>query len=207
MNFNTPLSVLVATGNMGKLQEIQSILSRLSVVLHSLNEFQTLVEVEEVGTSFEENAILKATGYAAQTGFLTLADDSGLEVESLNGAPGVLSARYAGDQASDSERIAKLLSELSRKKDVDRRARFVCVIAIADSNAHVLGTFEGTCEGRIAISPQGTNGFGYDPVFIPDGYSETFGLLTRDIKDTISHRGRALMAASSFLSELSDSDA
>lgn len=206
-NFSAPRSILLATGNSGKLQELKHMLSKFPVEIRSLNEFHNLVEVEEVGNSFRENAILKARGYAAQTGLVTLADDSGLEVKGLDGAPGVLSARYAGYQASDAERISRLLSELSHKKDIDRRARFVCVIAISDSNANTIATFEGMCEGRIASTPRGSHGFGYDPVFIPDGLTETFGSLSANAKQKISHRGRALTAASSFMRELFDSDA
>lgn len=175
--------------------------------LLSLKDFPNVVEVEEVGSTFGDNAILKAKGYAEQTGLLTLADDSGLEVNGLDGAPGVLSARYTGRRATDAQRTSKLLTELSSSDSLDRRARFVCVIAIFDSMAKYVRTFEGICEGRIALTPEGTHGFGYDPVFIPDGFSVSFGCLDATIKQEISHRGRALRAASEFLRELSVSPA
>jgi XTP/dITP diphosphohydrolase len=202
MNHPATSSLLLATQNRGKLLEFKDMLSMVPVHLWSLQDFPNLVEVEEVGRSFKENAILKAKGYAAQTGLVTLADDSGLEVNALGGAPGVLSARYAGDLASDAERINKLLTELSLRKDADRRARFVCVIAIFDSRTSKIVTFNGTCEGRIASEPHGKNGFGYDPVFIPDGYSESFGSLSTAIKQQISHRSHALRAAGAFLRDL-----
>ena len=207
MELAAPKSVLIATGNKGKLRELESMLSKFPVVLRSLVEFSDLVEVDEAGSSFQENAILKARGYAAQAGLMTLADDSGLEVKCLDGAPGVLSARYAGDKASDAERVTKLLNEITQAKDSDRRARFVCAIAISDSNSNILATFEGICEGQIALTPRGVHGFGYDPVFIPVGYSESFGILSAGIKDKISHRGRALHAASFFFNKLFESNA
>jgi XTP/dITP diphosphohydrolase len=202
MNQPTNSTLLLATLNRGKLREFQDMLSLIPVQLRNLMDFPNLVEVEEVGHSFRENAILKAKGYAEQTGLITLADDSGLEVQALGGAPGVLSARYAGEQASDAARIDKLLTELSLTRDAERRARFVCVIAIFDSTTKKLVTFEGTCAGRIAHEPLGTHGFGYDPIFIPDGYTESFGSLSCSIKDKISHRGVALTAASAYLGEI-----
>lgn len=202
MNHPTTASLLLATQNRGKLRELQDTLSMVAVQLWSVQDFPNLLEVDEVGRSFRENAILKAKGYAAQTGLVTLADDSGLEVNALGGAPGILSARYAGDLATDAERIHKLLTELSLSEVADRRARFVCVIAIFDSNTSKIVTFEGTCEGRIASEPRGKNGFGYDPIFIPDGYSESFGSLSTVIKQQISHRGQALRAAVAFIRDV-----
>ena len=191
--------LLIATRNAGKVREVQPLLDGLGLRLRSLAEFPDIAEVEETGSTFTENASLKARGYAAQARLWTLADDSGIEVEALNGAPGVLSARYGGEGASDAERTARLLAELSRTNDTERRARFVCVIAIADPAARLVHTSTGTCEGSIALAPRGENGFGYDPVFIPDGYRESFGELSSDIKQRISHRARALKAARSFL--------
>jgi XTP/dITP diphosphohydrolase len=132
---------------------------------------------------------------------LTLADDSGLEVAALGGAPGVYSARYAGVGATDAERTSKLLLELASTGDEERRARFVCVIALADAEGAQVETFTGTCEGSIAREPRGTHGFGYDPVFIPDGYQESFGQLSSAVKHKISHRARALQKACAFLLE------
>jgi XTP/dITP diphosphohydrolase len=194
-----PTELLIATRNAGKVREMQPLLDGLPLSLRSLAEFPEIVEVEETGSTFTENASLKARGYAAQASLWTLADDSGIEVEALGGAPGVLSARYGGEGASDAERTARLLAELSRTNDEQRRARFVCVIAIADPAARLVHTSTGTCEGSIALAPRGDNGFGYDPVFIPDGFQKSFGELSSDIKQRISHRARALKAARSFL--------
>lgn len=191
--------LLIATGNAGKVREALPLLHGLPLRLRSLAEFSGITEVEETGATFAENAALKATGYAAQTGLWTLADDSGLEVDALGGAPGIFSARYGGEGASDAARIQRLLTELSRSGDSERRARFVCVIAIADPDARLLNTSTGICEGSIALAPSGEGGFGYDPIFIPDGYQESFGELPPEIKQRISHRARALEAARPFL--------
>ena len=207
MSNPTTLSLLLATYNRGKLREFQDLLSMLPLQLWSLTDFPNLSEVEEVGRSFTENAILKARGYAAQTRLLTLADDSGLEVDALGGAPGILSARYAGEVASDADRVNKLLTELSSTNDVKRRARFICVIAVFDSRTRKIVTFNGKCEGHIAYEPHGINGFGYDPVFIPDGYAESFGTLSASIKQRISHRSHALRGAAVFLREIIEGDA
>jgi XTP/dITP diphosphohydrolase len=194
-----PVELLIATRNAGKVREVRPLLEGLPVRLRSLAEFSEVTEVAETGSTFAENAVLKARGYAAQTRLWTLADDSGLEVDALGGAPGVFSARYGGEGASDATRTARLLTELSRTGDTNRRARFVCVIAIADSDARLVNTSTATCEGSIALAPRGENGFGYDPVFIPDGFQESFGELPLKIKQRISHRARALKAARSFL--------
>ncbi|HEY6189081.1 MAG TPA: RdgB/HAM1 family non-canonical purine NTP pyrophosphatase [Pyrinomonadaceae bacterium] len=191
--------LLIATRNRGKVLEVESLLGAFPLRLCSLADFPATVDVEETGSTFEENSALKAQAYAAQTGYSTLADDSGLEVEALGGAPGVFSARYGGPEATDAERIDLLLGALKRSGDANRRARFVCVIAIADSQAKLLELFTGTCEGHIAHEPRGSGGFGYDPVFVPDGYRQTFGELPSEIKQRISHRARALQAALPFL--------
>lgn len=208
MTENRTKELLIATRNAGKVCEVEMLLERLPLRLRSLSEFPEIVEVEETGATFAENAALKARGYAAQTRLWTLADDSGLEVEALGGAPGVFSARYAGGAcASDGERIVHLLTELSRTGDTERRARFVCVIAITDPDARLVNTSTGTCEGSIALAPRGMNGFGYDPIFIPDGYQQSFGELSPEIKQHISHRARALEAARSFLLDYSQNTA
>ncbi|HMF58267.1 MAG TPA: RdgB/HAM1 family non-canonical purine NTP pyrophosphatase [Pyrinomonadaceae bacterium] len=201
MSESTSQELLIATFNRGKVIEIESLLSELPLKPRGLSEFAQIELVEETGISFEENAILKAEGYAAQTRMWTLADDSGLEVEALAGAPGILSARYAGEGASDSERNNKLLNELAKTGDHARRARFVCAIALADPSAKTAHLSIGTCEGRIAHEMRGSNGFGYDSVFIPDGYEQTFGELYAEIKERISHRARALRSARTFLVE------
>lgn len=195
----SPAELLIATTNKGKIVELRSLLSSLSLPLRSLAEFTEVADVPETGTTFAENAILKARGYATQTQLWTLADDSGLEVDALGGAPGVYSARYGGEGLADADRVKRLLEALSQSGDEDRRARFVCVIAIADPSGEILNLSTGICEGTIAYAPRGVNGFGYDPVFVPEGYDESFGELTTAIKERISHRARALAAARAFL--------
>ena len=191
--------LLIATGNKGKVVELRSLLAELPLRLRDLSEFPSAREVEETGRTFSDNAALKAQGYAEQTGLWTLADDSGLEVDALGGAPGVFSARYGGVGLTDADRVTRLLEELSRASAKDRRARFVCVIAIADPRGQVMNLSAGTCEGSIVHAPRGTHGFGYDPVFLPDGFEQTFGELAAEIKQDISHRALALKAARSFL--------
>jgi XTP/dITP diphosphohydrolase len=183
-------TLLVATGNAGKIRELEEFLADLPFILRGLREFPNVSEVEETGATFTENAVLKAKGYAVQTELWTLADDSGLEVEALGGAPGVFSARYAGENSNDEEKIAKLLDELG--ENIERRARFVCVMAIADQTGDIKYISEGICDGRIALNPSGTKGFGYDPIFIPDGFEQTFGELSGVVKQKISHRARAM---------------
>jgi XTP/dITP diphosphohydrolase len=191
--------LLVGTSNAGKVAELTRLLADLPVRLCGLSDLPAVTDVEETGKTFAENAILKARYYAAHSGLWTLADDSGLEVEALGGAPGVLSARYAGPGASDEERMSRLLAELNATGDVERRARFVCVIAIAAPGAEKINCFTGACDGRIAEEARGSGGFGYDPVFVPDGYTQTFGELPRSVKGRISHRARALAEARAFL--------
>ena len=187
--------LLVATGNAGKVKELSRLLAGLPLRLRLLSELEGVPEAEETGATFAENATLKALHYSAHSRLLTLSDDSGLAVDALGGAPGVYSARYAGAHATYAERMAKLLGELEASGAADRRARFVCVIAVADPSAGTVRTFEGTCEGRIAPAPRGAGGFGYDPLFIPDGHERTFGELPEEVKHTVSHRARALALA------------
>jgi XTP/dITP diphosphohydrolase len=194
--------LLVATNNSGKVRELSQLLSDFPLRLRLLDEFQGIDEAEETGETFAENATIKALHYSARAGLLTLSDDSGLSVDALGGAPGVRSARYAGREATYAERMSKLLGELDATGDDERRARFVCVIAVADPSAGALHTFEGTCEGRIARAPRGAGGFGYDPLFIPDGHEQTFGDLPAEVKHTLSHRARALHQAARHLREL-----
>ena len=195
----TEQPLVIATRNRDKLLEVRAIIRELPLVLLDLHSFPSVQTIPETGTTFVENASLKAAGYALQIGEMTLADDSGLEVDALGRAPGVLSARYAGNDASDAERVGKLLTELSPFKSPERTARFVSVIAIADREGAILNVSEGVCEGRIAATPRGRNGFGYDPVFIPRGFDETFAELPPLLKNRISHRGKALAAATNFL--------
>lgn len=196
---NRTAELLIGTKNVGKIKELEQLLANGFFRLRSLNDFPSAIEPEETGAAFVENAVLKARSYALQTGLWALADDSGLEVVGLNGAPGVLSARYAGENATDAERIEKLLKELSETQNKNRRARFVCAMAIADETGEIKFSAEGVCNGKIALSATGANGFGYDPVFIPDGFSATFGELSSDIKQQISHRARAMMKIIQYL--------
>ena len=196
-----PSELLVATNNAGKVRELSQLLADLRLRLRFLSEFEDIPEAEETGATFVENATLKALHYSARVGLLTLSDDSGLVVDALGGAPGVYSARYAGARATYDERMERLLEELAATGDGARRARFVCVIALADPSTGLVKTFDGVCEGRIAHAPRGTRGFGYDPVFIPEGHVQTFGELPDEIKQTISHRARALAKAARHLRE------
>jgi len=196
---NTPHSLLVATQNEGKLKELRQLLAGLSFQLYGLCDFPTIESVPETGDSFSENACLKAAGYSTQTGLLTLADDSGLEVDALGGAPGILSARYAGEGVTDAERTTKLLTELSNVHAEKRSARFVSAVAIANCKGQIVNVSVGVCDGRIDFVASGSGGFGYDPVFVPNGYNKSFGELRSEIKNQISHRARALLAAREFL--------
>ena len=198
---NEPTELLVATGNAGKVRELSQLLADAPLRLRLLTDFPDIPEAIETGKTFAENATIKAIHYSTLSRLLTLSDDSGLAVDALGGAPGVYSARYAGTQATYDDRMARLLGEIESNVDDERRARFVCVIALAEPETGALETFEGRCEGRIAHAPRGTGGFGYDPIFIPDGFEQTFGELPDEIKQNISHRARALAKAVSFLRE------
>ncbi|MFS8086409.1 MAG: non-canonical purine NTP pyrophosphatase, partial [Acidobacteriota bacterium] len=180
---NPPQSLLVATRNQGKLAELRQLLADLPLVLLGLDAFPAIETIAETGSTFIENASLKACGYAAQAKLLTLADDSGLEVDALAGAPGVRSARYAGEAASDVAHIEKLLAELSNTETLEPKARFVSAIAIAGSDGSILNVSEGTCEGHIDLAPRGHNGFGYDPIFVPQGFVSTFAELETEVKN------------------------
>jgi XTP/dITP diphosphohydrolase len=185
-----PNSLVLATGNAGKISELRDLLRDLPLELKSLRDFERVVDVDETGSSFRANAELKARGFATQTGHLSLADDSGLEIEALGNAPGVHSARFAGAAGYD-VKIPKLLTMLDDTGDAQRRARFVCVMALAGRDGRLIYTAEGVCGGTIADAPRGRNGFGYDPIFIPDGFGMTFGELGDEIKRSVSHRAKA----------------
>ena len=192
-------TLLVATNNPGKVREFRDLLADLAVTITFPKELGLHLEVAESGLTFEENARIKATAYVQAAGLVTLADDSGLEVDALEGAPGVWSARYAGAQASDSDRVRKLLTALADVPTGRRAARFRCVVAVADPSGDVQ-TAEGTCAGEIGLAPRGDNGFGYDPVFVVQGYGGlTMAELPAELKNQISHRSRALMAARQIL--------
>jgi XTP/dITP diphosphohydrolase len=186
----TPQTVLViATRNPGKTAEIRSLLSDFPIDIKNLDDFGPLPDVEENGDTFDDNAYKKASVASRMLGLPALADDSGLLVKALNGAPGVFSARYAGENATDLERCNKLLKEMQPYEE--RSAAFECVISIAVPSGAAL-TYEGRCEGYIAREPRGANGFGYDPVFFFPPLRRTFAELTMEEKSRISHRGRAL---------------
>jgi len=186
--------LLIATHNAGKIREYQSLLADLPLEVVSLDEADVDWDVEETGQTFAENAILKASTYARATGLWTWADDSGLEVDALNGAPGVYSARYAGPDASDRDRYLKLIRELQAMGPADRSARFRCVVAVCLPDGETLTT-EGAVEGQIIDTPRGSHGFGYDPVFLLPGEGVTMAELDQAAKNQISHRGRAARAA------------
>lgn len=189
---SAPTRLLIATHNAGKLREFQILLAGSPLELCSLAEFPDVPEAIEPHVTFQENSRAKAEFYAAQTGLLALTDDSGLQVDALGGAPGVRSARYGGTQLTSDERNRLLLRELAGVPDERRRARFICHISIAQPHAGLILEAVGACEGRIAHAPCGANGFGYDPIFIPDGYTQTFAELDATIKDRISHRAQAI---------------
>jgi XTP/dITP diphosphohydrolase len=191
--------LLIATTNRGKVREMERLLAGLPVKLRLLSEFPDVAEPVEDGTTFAENALLKARHYAAATGQLTLSDDSGLVVDALGGEPGIRSARFGGGGATYPERMALLLERLSAAGGEPRTARFVCVSALVDPATAETHLFEGTCEGHIARAPRGEGGFGYDPLFIPAGHERTFGELSEEVKQEISHRARALRLAAEFL--------
>ena len=198
--------LIVATRNRNKTREIQQILGP-KFELRDLTAYPEISEIVESGKSFEENAKLKAIAVSKELSGLVIADDSGLEVAALDGAPGIYSARYAGDKATDKENIDRLLGELGRigaQRD-QRRARFRCVLALA-RNGQMLGTFEGVAEGAIVDQPRGSRGFGYDPIFVPNGFGHTFAELPVELKNRISHRAQAIRALAAKLAALKPSD-
>lgn len=193
--------LLIATHNPGKIREYQSLLADLPLTVTSLEAEGIVVDVEESGSTFTENALLKACTFARLSGLWTWADDSGLEVDALQGAPGVYSARYAGPGASDRDRYLKLLDALRTVESERRTARFRCVVAICRPDGIAITT-EGSVEGRILDAPRGEGGFGYDPVFYLPELGATMAELTRATKNRISHRGQAARAAKERLSDL-----
>ena len=196
------IELVVATRNTHKTREIQQILGP-DFRVRDLGAHPEVTEIVESGISFEENAKLKALTASKQLPGLVIADDSGLEVDALDGAPGIYSARYAGTNATDTDKIDKLLRELVcvRATEDGRRARFRCVVAVA-RNGNFLATFEGIVEGRIADNVRGVLGFGYDPIFVPDGFEQTFGELPAEVKNAISHRAKAVHALAERLRRL-----
>ncbi len=200
MNFSD--GVLVVSSNKGKIKEIQSILSKIDgLILFTVGVKYPSFYVEENGQTFCDNALIKAKAYAEKYGIISLADDSGLEVDVLGGRPGVESARYAGTEATDVQRLQKLLDELKDVPLEKRTARFKCCICVYNPKTKKATFGEGTCEGKITDSPRGTNGFGYDPVFEANGFAgKAMAEITLEEKNTISHRARALLALSKKIS-------
>jgi XTP/dITP diphosphohydrolase len=192
------MNIVIATRNKKKIEEIRRILEGLDVTLYSLDDFPGCPEVEETEDTFEGNAELKACAVASFTGRAALADDSGLEVFALHGAPGVRSARYAGEGATDEDNFRKLLSEMFETPEEMRDARFVCVMALVRPDGE-RKTFKGIVNGKIGTKPLGKTGFGYDPVFFPEGHDRTFAQMSPGEKDSMSHRGRALEKLREYL--------
>ncbi len=190
MSLSVPL--ILATRNAGKLHEFRHLLAGVTRQVIGLDAFPSLPPVPETGTTFEENARLKARAVQAQTGGWVIADDSGLCVDALGGAPGVFSARYAGEQASDADNVAKLLAALRDVPAAQRTARFVCVLALVTDTEETC--FTGVCTGTLTETPRGSCGFGYDPLFIPTGDTRTFAEMTPAEKAVYSHRARAAQA-------------
>lgn len=193
------MKLLLATTNLGKITELQQVLQSTTYTITNLSDLSTFTEVAETGHTFKLNAVKKAKGYGRQSGLLTLADDSGLEVAALNGRPGVWSKRYG---STDSERNQKLLTELKTIPQSKRNARFFCVMALYDPRDDRVYTTTGTTTGYITLEPQGTAGFGFDPVFYSDELQKTFAQATRDEKNCVSHRGRAMEEMVTLLSQM-----
>ncbi len=181
----------LATGNRGKIREMRDLLAGLDIEVLARDDLEGWPALEEKGDTFEENAATKSLELSRWAGMPALADDSGLEVEALGGAPGVISARYAGAQGDDAANIARLLREMQGTPPEKRKARFVCVLVLASPGGQTLEIRE-TCEGAITTAPRGEGGFGYDPVFVPDGMERTMAELSLEEKNAVSHRGRAL---------------
>ena len=192
--------LLVATGNAGKLREFGAALQRLGIEVVGLETLGDASPVEETGATFLENAKLKAEAFSMRTDLPVLADDSGLEVDALEGRPGVLSARFGGPQLSDVARAKAVLKGLVDVPDEQRTARFQCALAVA-RDGRTLGTFEGRVEGKVLRELRGKNGFGYDPIFLHPESGRTFAEMSAEEKEAVSHRGRALTALAQALEQ------
>lgn len=193
------VTIVLATRNPDKVSEIRSLLGPCGLDIIGLERYPRLPEVEESGSTLEDNALLKARAASRETGLPAISDDTGLEVDFLGGRPGVRSSRYAGIGVSYAENVRKLLRELTPAGPGNRKARFRCVAAFVDGETEEC--FPGTCEGSITDVPRGENGFGYDPVFLPAGSPRTFGEMNPDEKNSISHRSAAFRALASYLRE------
>jgi len=194
------INILIGSTNPKKKIEIANITKDLNIQFTLLDKLNNVPEIIEDGKTFKDNAVKKATTFAKWNGSLTLADDSGLEVKALDNRPGVYSARYAGEGATDEMRIKKLLAEMSPFSAEDRKARFKCAIALANPEG-LLFVVEAKCDGIITTEPRGKNGFGYDPIFIFPEYGKTFAELTPETKNMISHRAKALLLFKEKLKE------
>ncbi|MEW6585239.1 MAG: XTP/dITP diphosphatase [Nitrospirota bacterium] len=196
------MEIVLATRNRKKIEEIRRIVQGMDMKILTLDDFPGCPEVEEDGDTFEENAVKKASAVALFAGKTALADDSGLETDFLGGAPGTRSARYAGEDGNDRKNIEKLLFEMRGAPPGVRKGRFVCCIALVLPDGKV-ETFMGYADGTIATEPRGNRGFGYDPVFYPEGFSRTFGEMNEQEKDALSHRGKALGKLKKYLESMS----
>jgi XTP/dITP diphosphohydrolase len=196
-----PEKIVIATRNPGKVREISDLVQELPVKFLSLEDLEARIDVVEDGETFEENALKKAKETAQATGLPALADDSGLCVDALGGRPGVLSARYGGDGASDSEKCEQILAEMARVRPPKRSARFVCVLVLSFPGGRE-EVFRGVCEGAITDEQRGAGGFGYDPIFYYGPAKCTFGEMARDEKNRVSHRGGALRQLAEYLKAL-----
>lgn len=194
------MQIIIATGNAHKVLELEQLLAGLGVQVESAAVVGGMPEVEESGQTFAANALLKAAALRAlaSASAYVLADDSGLEVDALDGAPGVYSARYAGPEASDAENRHQLLTALAGAGDAPRTARFRCVLCLLGPKGEAQ-YFEGSCEGSITEAERGKEGFGYDSIFMPEGYTKTFGELGESVKQRLSHRANAVHALRDFL--------
>jgi XTP/dITP diphosphohydrolase len=194
-------ALVLATRNQGKLDELRQILAPSGIDLVGMSDFPDLPEVAETGATFRENALLKAHAVAGATGLTAVADDSGLAVDALNQMPGVLSARWAGQHGDDAANLALVLAQVADVPDGRRGARFVCAAAAATPDGREV-VVEATVEGRLIRTPRGANGFGYDPIFVPDGDTRTTAEMSAEEKNAISHRGKAFRALAARLPQL-----
>ena len=197
-----PEKIVVATRNQGKVRELAELSRGLPITFLNLNDFAGIPDVTEDGLTFEENALKKARETFAHTGIPSLADDSGLCVDALDGRPGVFSARYSGDDVSDTDRYLKILEELKGVDDDQRGAKFVCVLALVSGRGDET-VIRGECAGRIIHEPRGSNGFGYDPIFLYEPSGVTFAEMTKDEKNLVSHRADAMKKLFQELRKLS----
>ncbi|MCZ2391207.1 MAG: RdgB/HAM1 family non-canonical purine NTP pyrophosphatase [Acidobacteria bacterium] len=196
---NSSKRLLLGTKNRGKVAELSEMLRGLNIEVISLADLASLADVEESGSTFAENARLKAVAYARHSQMPTLADDSGFEVEALGWRPGVLSARYGGATTSFDAKIEMILREIGASGIASRAARFSCAVAFAAPDGSLIAETEGVVRGVVAEEPRGVGGFGYDPIFVPDGFSISFAEMTSAEKGALSHRGRALLQIIPYL--------